>query len=201
MEQWKIIQDFPAYEISNHGRVRKFTKGKFIFKALRPNLKRSGYVYADLRNKATRKNSLVHRLVAQAFIPNPDSKPQVNHKNFKVNDNRAENLEWCTPKENSAHTKSHGRTRGLKGEDSARAILNNDLVALIYLNCKLLRVSYNKAASMFGTNYSNVAHIMRGSRWGHVTKVLNQLHLDANTHQYTLEDLEAIHIKYKDYAG
>lgn len=66
----------------------------------------NGYLQVHLRNAAADKRSKmanVHRLVADAFVPNPARYSQINHKNGNKQDNRAENLEWCTPKQNIAH--------------------------------------------------------------------------------------------------
>src|SRR5690606_35148410 len=65
------------------------------------NLNKNGYVYVNLKNHPDSKNIRVHILVAKHFIPNPDSKPYVDHINGVKTDNRVENLRWCTAKENS----------------------------------------------------------------------------------------------------
>ena len=67
---------------------------------LRPATDKNGYLYVDLYKDGKRKTYKVHRLVAQAFIPNPHSLPEVNHKNEDKTDNRVENLEWCTQEYN-----------------------------------------------------------------------------------------------------
>ena len=92
MEKWKAIND--KYEVSTLGNVRRIGSDKL--KALYEN--NSGYftVYVG-------KNELVHRLVARAFIPNPDYKREVNHKNGIKTDNTVSNLEWVTRSENLTH--------------------------------------------------------------------------------------------------
>lgn len=116
MEIWKDIKDYEdCYEVSNMGRVRRkpgyvksgikhnekrFVKGRI----LKQNLKRNGYLTVDLSKNYIVKTKSVHRLVAMAFIENDNpEKTYVNHKNCNKQDNRVENLEWCTAKENSEH--------------------------------------------------------------------------------------------------
>lgn len=81
------------YQISNTGKVKGLKRNKI----LKPILQRSGYYYVDLQGK----RRLVHRLVAEAFIDNPDDLPEVNHKDEDKVNNSVENLEWCDSKYNA----------------------------------------------------------------------------------------------------
>ena len=67
-----------------------------------------GYKWTKVRQSGKQKSMFIHRMVASAFVPNPDNKPQVNHKNGDKFDNRSENLEWVTPSENKRHAHALG---------------------------------------------------------------------------------------------
>lgn len=98
IEKWRDIEGFDGvYQISSMGRVRSLKFGKERILKLNNS---NGYLYVFLRKNGKPKNLTIHRLVATYFIPNPENKPEVNHKNCKRDDNRVENLEWCTRKEN-----------------------------------------------------------------------------------------------------
>lgn len=126
MEIWKSIESFEgSYEVSNYGRVRSLdrihpkrnglVKGrvlKFNLCGGRPGSSR--YPTVTFTDRPFRKDFLVHRLVAIYFIPNPENKPEVNHKDGDKLNNHYDNLEWCTRKENVQHSSDTGllRTNG-----------------------------------------------------------------------------------------
>jgi hypothetical protein len=110
-EVWKRVNEFPYYMVSNLGRIKGICGN---VKKLR--LKQFGYLecsfYTSLKNNNNkigfRSYRLVHRVVALAFIPNPENKKTVNHINGNKQDNRVENLEWATYKEQTKHANENG---------------------------------------------------------------------------------------------
>ena len=116
-EIWKDIIGYDGiYQISNYGRVRSFSrmkKGELV--SPNPEKTRRGYLRVNLHKDNSVKRYSVHRLVAEAFIPNHDkSKNVINHIDFDVSNNHVENLEWVTQRENVQHAMKNGRIGGNK---------------------------------------------------------------------------------------
>lgn len=93
------------YEISNLGRLKSFyrTCGK-PYRILRLSIRKGYYKNVLCKKGAKKKTAIIHRLVAQAWIPNPENKLQVNHKDGNKLNNKVVNLEWCTDSENQKHS-------------------------------------------------------------------------------------------------
>ena len=106
------IEGFPDYLVTSHGRVLSLKYGKM--RELKPRKNNSGYYYVDLSKNGKLHSKTVHRLVAQAFIPNPENKTEINHIDENKSNNCVSNLEWMTHKENLNH--------GTRNERSGKAI-------------------------------------------------------------------------------
>lgn len=112
MEKWKDVDEFPGYQVSNHGRVRSFYKGNGYGGGFSYDLNNSprllnttkvgpgGHLRVFLYKDKKRTPILVHRLVAGAFVPNPNNHPVVRHVNDDPTDNHAKNLKWGTQRDN-----------------------------------------------------------------------------------------------------
>jgi chromosome condensin MukBEF ATPase and DNA-binding subunit MukB len=101
MEEWKEIQEFPNYEVSSLGRVASKnymrTQERLL---LQPYLAKRGYYVVSLHKDKKQYNKTIHRLLALAFLPNPENLPCIDHINRVRTDNRLENLRWTTDKQN-----------------------------------------------------------------------------------------------------
>lgn len=120
-EIWKALSGVPGIEVSTFGNVRtldkvvstekrtQFVKGR----VLKQHDNTNGYLIVRFRTNGERVTKLMHRLVAQTFIPNPDNLPQVNHKNCNRADNRISNLEWCDNSYNMKYREKFGKASGV----------------------------------------------------------------------------------------
>lgn len=110
-EIWKDVNGFAGYQVSTLGRIRvvgiTIPRGKHLVTyrehVLKNFISRNGYVRVDFKRNGQKKRESVHRVVAMAFIPNPNGLPMVNHKNAIRHDNRLENLEWVSASYNQRH--------------------------------------------------------------------------------------------------
>lgn len=164
-EVWKEIEGFVGYQVSSFGRVR--SKNKILKHENKIN--GAGYYGVSLGRGG---DAAIHRLVAKAFIPNPKNKKQVNHKNCNKLDNRVENLEWVTPKENIKHMLKNGRHDNHKkymsikssGEGNPKAKLTDKIV----IEIRSSKVSSKDLADKYGVSAGSINAIKRRYTWRHV---------------------------------
>lgn len=115
-EIWKTIKEFPYYQVSNLGRIKMLEKKKwggkgwYIKKSSirRQSIGTTGYYMIMFECDYKKRGFRTHRLIAEAFIPNPENKPFINHKDGNKLNNSIDNLEWCTPRENIMHARETG---------------------------------------------------------------------------------------------
>ena len=149
-EIWKEIDD--RYSVSNLGRV----KGNYANKEriLKPFYNHDGYLMVDIRHPQTRKSVSVHRLVAMAFIPNPDNLKEVNHKDENKTNNCVENLEWCDTKYNC----NYGTRNERKGINCRKSICSVDKDGKItYYGSRM------EASELTGINDTSISKALSGN--------------------------------------
>ena len=152
MEQeiWKDIEGYEGkYQVSNYGNVRSLmyhnAKGIKRISLLKPATDNRGYFRCALSKNNILKTYKVHRLVAQAFIPNPNNYPQINHLDGNKKNNNAENLEWCTNSVNQIHAYSHNLNQGSRGKGT--------IIGVTYPNGNYIEYSsLKKAAQALGVH-------------------------------------------------
>ena len=148
--------------------VKHYRGGKLLLKEkiLKSNKNNCGYSFVLLHKNGIGKQFYVHRLIAGIFIPNLKNKPCVNHKNGIKTDNRVENLEWCTPKENNEHAFKIG-LKDQTGERHNRSKLTNRQVRVIK-HCINLKMINSDIAKYFPTIPSNIGNIRTNNTWAHI---------------------------------
>ena len=105
-EEWKVIERFPNYEVSNIGQIRKTSTKRVKM----PEISKSGYptIRLSIGKAGSGIHQNIHRLVAEAFLPNPGNLPCVNHIDGDKTNNHVDNLEWCSYSHNNRHAYDHG---------------------------------------------------------------------------------------------
>ena len=154
MEIWKDIKGYEGeYQVSSLGRVKSLKRNKIRILWIN---RRNGYAYVTLSKNNIIKNARVHRLVADAFLPEDLSRPFINHKDGRKANNRLDNLERCTASENLKHAYSIG----LKDAPKSRKVYQFDL------NGKLLAMwdSETEAAKAHNIHQPNIDKVCRGQR-------------------------------------
>ena len=172
-EIWKDIPGYEGiYQASNLGRIKGLKReiinplkgvSELEERVLACCIDKTGYPTYVLSINKKKKTFKEHRLVALAFIPNIENKPCVNHINGIKTDNRVENLEWCTYKENTQHAFKTGLMKNKKGYESKCSILNKDQVSEIrrLKGC----ITQTKIAEIFNVSGSTISDIVNNKRY------------------------------------
>lgn len=151
-ETWKPITDYVGlYEVSSEGRVRNVKTGKI----LKPKNNRRGYLFVGLHKNGAVKNRYIHRLVAQAFIPNPNKLPEVNHKDEIKANNNLDNLEWVSHRDNSNYGKRNERISKSMSKPIVQIDLSTGLIIKTYPSTTI-------ATRVTGINYDTITKAARG---------------------------------------
>lgn len=168
-EEWRPIKGLEGhYEVSNTGKVRGLRSGK----VLSPFVSNCGYHMVCLcTGFKTRKGFLIHRLVAETFIPNPLCKSQVNHIDGDKGNNAVSNLEWTTPKENTYHAYKVG-LRHTYGSGSPNAKLSEEDVREIkrLYSKGIKQYGYRSLAKKYGVSHKTIYSVIKNITWREVIK-------------------------------
>lgn len=152
IEQWKPVEGFENYEVSSLGRVKSLGNNKSRKeKILKPSDNGGGYLLVQLCKNGKHKHFLIHRLVATAFIPNPEGLPEVNHKDEVKYNNVVDNIEWCSRCYNANYGTRTKRTS--KPVEASR-----------FSDFRTIELSFasTQEAGRNGYNYSHVSACCRG---------------------------------------
>lgn len=162
-ESWKRIEGFDGYEVSDLGRVKSLQRrNKRFDQFLKGIPDRDGYYRVCLRKESKSYRRCIHRLVASAFIPNPNNKKQVNHKFGIVTDNRASQLEWVTHSENNQHAYDVlGRVGAWTGK---RGGAHHRSKSVVCLNTGVIYGSTLEAERELGLRGKSVSEVCLGNR-------------------------------------
>jgi hypothetical protein len=176
-EIWKEVDGYENYyQISNFGRVRSLDReartksGSLCIrsgKILKPRLDRYGYFIIGLTDNRKQNKRLISRLVALAFIPNPENKPTVNHIDGNKLNNRVDNLEWATYGEQQKHAYSKGLMDAI-GEKNNLAKLTKKQAIEIYELAWSGKYTQKEIAKMYNVSQAAINNIKNKKSWKHI---------------------------------
>ena len=173
-EIWRDIKQYEGlYQVSNLGRVKRLAKNSIRKdgrplglreKILKNKPSNNGYIHTCLTDKGESVFYLVHRLVAEAFIPNPKNKYSVNHKNTDKHDNAVTNLEWHTREEQMIHAVEKGKS-GIKGEKNIRSKLTQEQANQIRISYKKGNITQKELSEYYNVSRQLIGYIINHKRY------------------------------------
>jgi hypothetical protein len=176
-EMWLPVEGYESqYQVSSTGRVRaldRFVPNRWGTlrpikgRILKQGKTRQGYHYVLFSKDGKSKKFFIHRLVAAAFIENPDYLPQVNHLDGKKSNNRADNLEWTTCQQNCHHAVKNKLYETARGINQGHAVLTDDIVRDIRKQAAS-GIWHKVLAAQYGVGRKAITKIVNNQRWKHV---------------------------------
>ena len=168
-EIWKCILEYPDFEISDHGNIRRIATDKVLKKSIGS----TGYyqVCVSLGQRGKQKLFKIHREVAKAFIPNPENKPHINHIDGDKLNPHVSNLEWVTHLENMKHAFNNDLIVMPKGEDCYNSVLTESDILFIRQNYSPYGksgLSGRELATMFNVHHKTIQAIINYHKWKHL---------------------------------
>jgi len=169
-EEWRDIEGFPGYTVSNLGRVCSVKRGRPIIMKVHKN--KYGYLQLDLSDEnKTAHSKTTHRLVISAFIPNTYAKPEINHKDGCKTNNNVSNLEWATGSENMTHAYATGLHSSKRGKKHPH--LTEEQIIEIYKMAQGESHTLKEIGGIFGVSPATVSFIKTGRSWKELTANIN----------------------------
>lgn len=171
METWKPIVAIPGYEVSSLGRVKKLPCGKGFNSVERIKTlvtSKDGYLMLNWKTLDGKQHSKpIHRIVAEAFIPNPEQKDTVNHIDGDKTNNNVDNLEWATRREQLTHAYAHALRVSHKGSENCNSKLSQDDVMFIrtYTVKRSRTHGIPSMAKKFGVSYETIYNVLSGKTY------------------------------------
>ena len=185
-ERWKRVKEFPEYWVSNRGRVYSTVTDRFI----EGTRLRSGYIDVSLKIAGERFHRYLHRMVAEAFIPNPDNYPIVRHLDDDPSNNDVENLAWGTQTDNMRDCIENGRFRYFTKADIERAneVRRTPVIAIRLSDGYVEHfISQQEASRILGISQSDIFSVVHG------------LHSNAKGYYFTFDKNEADKFDWLSY--
>lgn len=166
MKNFTKIPGYSNYLVSRDGRVKTtLYDGRFM----KPGTDRNGYqriyMYGD---DGKRKGVYLHQIMAQVFLSNSKNKPHVNHIDNNPKNNKLENLEWCTPKENRNHAAKQGRLPSLQGATNGHSKYSNELVLALRRLYATGKYTQMQLAKRFNMPFPTIHVIVKRKQWRNI---------------------------------
>lgn len=152
VEEWRDVVGYEGlYKVSSHGRIKSYHARYKKPRILKTSMTTTGYRKVELAKNKVKKSYKIHRLVAEAFIPNEENKPYINHLDSNPLNNNVDNLEWCTQKENMIHSSIFGNHKSF-------AWKNKELVISEYISGKSITYLAKKYG---GNNHNTIIEVLK----------------------------------------